>query len=101
MNTRASMRIIVEREVTGTAWVEVIVPVSVEGSYESPESRARSYVLAAMAAGQPLDWVIVFETELAVPASYKLTTRGADESGEPPEHPEPAEFAEPKEAVNR
>lgn len=95
MNSMTSMRIIVEREIKGTAWVEVIVSAEVEGSYDGPDVRARNYVLAAMAAGQPLDWVIVFEPDFAVPASYKLTTRGADESDEPPE------FAEPKEAVNR
>ena len=78
-------RIIVERDIEGTAWVEIVVPAKVAGSYETPEDRARNYVLAAMAAGQPLSWVTTLEPESKVPERYKLTARNADEEAGAPE----------------
>lgn len=48
---------------TGSASVIVTVPIKIDGTFTSPEERAKQFVAAAAAAGQHVEWDISYDQE--------------------------------------
>ena len=77
------VEVLVSRKTTGTATVVVKVPERVDGSYDSAEERAKSFVQAALLAGQPLHWSTQVDPLTIAVHSYDIKARRIDGATEP------------------